>query len=105
MARYILIDRNSGFIWGDSADLSGKIFGGSPLEYAAALDDSIGELDGDAEYAETYKSDPDATYDVYRADVDGSEAVPVVRDGQDRETIKAVESDCEYITSIIRTVD
>ena len=105
MARYIIIDRISGYIWGDSADLDGKIFSGSPLEYAAALDASIGELDGDAEYTETNKSDPDATYDVYRADIGGSEAVAVIRNGEDREIIEAVENDCAYVTSIVRTVD
>lgn len=36
-------------------------------------------------------------YDVYRADINGSDAVPVVQDGQDRETIEAVERDCEYV--------
>jgi hypothetical protein len=104
MARYILIDRNSGYIWGDSADLNGKIFDGSPLEYAAALDASNGELDGEADYHETYKSDARATYDVYRADIDGSEAIAIVQDGQDQETIEAVENDCQYVTSIVRTV-
>ena len=43
MTRYILIDNCSGYIFGDSADLNGRIFTGTPTEYAAALDASIGE--------------------------------------------------------------
>lgn len=61
-------------------------------------------LDGPAEYWETYKSDESAVYDVYRADIDGSEAVPIVMDGQDQETIEAVQDNCQFITSICRDV-
>ena len=94
MARYILIDNYSGYIFGDSADLNGKIFAGTALEFAKALDESIGE------YGRTYReqSRPDASnqsgYHVYRADIDGSEAVPVAIDGQDQEMITAVEASC-----------
>ena len=42
MSRYILIDNNSGCILGDSADLNGKHYVGTPEEYAAALDRSVG---------------------------------------------------------------
>ena len=44
MSRYILIDNNSGYIFGDSADLNGKHYVGTPEEYAAALDRSVGEV-------------------------------------------------------------
>jgi hypothetical protein len=44
MSRYILIDNNSGCIFGDSADLNGKHYVGTPEEYAAALDRSVGEV-------------------------------------------------------------
>jgi hypothetical protein len=101
MARYILIDNYSGYIWGDSADLGGKIFTGTPVEYAQALDESLGE------YGRTYTEVArralalNATgYHVYRADIDGIETVPVVEDGQDQETIEAVERDCRYVTTI-----
>lgn len=104
MARYILIDRNSGYIWGDSADIAGEIFTGSPVETAQALDESIGDLGGPAEYEETHQSDASATYDVYRADVRGSEAVGNIHDGQDQELIDAVVRDCEFVTSIKRTI-
>jgi hypothetical protein len=96
MARYILIDNDSGYIYGDSADLEGRIFEGSALDYAAALDASIGEHG--CRY-EMVRNDPRSTesgYHVYRADIDGSEAVPVVWDGQDKETIDAVAECCRY---------
>ncbi len=101
MARYILIDNYSGYIFGDSADLNGHIFSGTPVEFAAALDASIGE------HGRTYEdvsrhalASNESGYHVYRADVDGSEAVAVVCDGQDQETIDAVVQDCEYVTTI-----
>ncbi len=96
MARYILIDNYSGYIWGDSADLDGKIFSGTALEFANALDESVGE------YGRTYTeqrrcgASNQAGYHVYQADIDGSVAVPVVRDGQDQETIDTVEASCRY---------
>lgn len=99
MARYILIDNHSGYIFGDSADINGKIFDGTPCEVAQAIDESIGE------YGRSYEeSDPDNStvsgYHVYRADIDGSEAVGNIHDGQDQEMIAAVERDCEYVTFV-----
>ena len=96
MARYILIDNYSGFIWGDSADLDGAIFSGTALEFAKALDESIGE------HGRTYtkQSRADASnqtgYHVYRSDINGSDAVMVVHDGQNQETIDAVIKSCRY---------
>ena len=96
MARYILIDNYSGFIWGDSADLDGAIFSGTALEFAKALDESIGE------HGRTYtkQSRADASsqlgYHVYRADINGSDAVTIVHDGQSQETIDAVTESCRY---------
>ncbi len=101
MARYILIDNNSGYIFGDSADLDGRIFSGTPIEYAAALDASIGEHGRTYEDVSRYAlASNDTGYHVYRADVDGSEAVAVVVDGQDADTIAAVVRDCEYVAAI-----
>ena len=96
MARYILIDNYSGFIWGDSADLDGAIFSGNAMDFAAALDASLGD------HGRTYteQSRPDASnqigYHVYRADIDGSDAVTIVHDGQDQATIDAVTESCRY---------
>ncbi len=95
MARYILIDNYTGYIWGDSADLDGA-FSGNALDFAAALDASLGN------HGRTYteQSRPDAGsqsgYHVYRADIDGSDAVTVVHDGQDQATIDAVTGTCRY---------
>lgn len=101
MPRYILIDSNSGYIFGDTADYAaGADLAQSahfnPVEAARLLDESIGEY-GRA-YVETGRPrDTRTGYHVYRADMDGSDAVPVVWDGQDQETIEAVERDCEYV--------
>lgn len=96
MARYILIDNHTGYIWGDSADLNGKIFSGTALEFAQALDES--NRDHGRTYTEQSRanSSDQTGYHVYRADIDGSDAVTVVHDGQDQETIDAVVSACRY---------
>jgi hypothetical protein len=92
-------------VWGDSADIDGKIFVGTPIETAAAIDASLG-VHGRSyeEVARRALASNECGYHVYRADVNGGEAVPVVQDGLDEETIQAVERDCEYVTSI-RCVD
>jgi hypothetical protein len=102
MARYILIDNYSGFIWGDSADLEGQVFTGTPLEFAAALDKSV---DPSAAAARSYEEvgrtalfANESGYLVYRADPGAS--VPVVQDGQDQDMIELVERDCQYVTTI-----
>jgi hypothetical protein len=97
MARYILIDNYTGYVFGDSADIDGRIVTGTPCEVASALDASIGE------HGRTYTERPSAPrdtstgYHVYRADINGSEAVPVATDGQDAEYIAAVQRDCEFV--------
>jgi hypothetical protein len=111
----ILIDTDSGYIWGDSADLNGRIFTMDDFDYdqigprrpteddwalqfARALDKSLGE------HGRTYvMQDPAAArngqsgYMAYRNDINGSEAVGHIRDGQDNEMIEAVERDCQLI--------
>lgn len=101
MARYILIDSNSGYIWGDSADLNGQIFTGTALEFAKALDESLGEHG--RIYEEVSRLDGRSGYSVYRADINGSDAVAVVWDGQNQETIDAVERDCRHLGYIAIT--
>lgn len=96
MPRYILIDNASGYIFGDSADLEGKIFSGSPEEFAEALDASIGQHGRTYTFGIRAPRDTSTGYHVYRADVNGSEAIPVVWDGQNQETIDAVQRDCTY---------
>ena len=95
MATWILIDKSSGYVWGDSRDLEGKIFTGDALEFAEALDKSTKAWEP-GEYR--WAADPTGAvrYFVYRVDIAGSEAVSVVHDGQDQDTIAAVESSCRY---------
>lgn len=110
--RMILIENNSGFIFGDTADLPRHTFAGdeSPItqsDLAASrdavhaarwLDEAVvGEFGRGYEFMAHAPRDTGTGYRVYRADVDGSDAVPVVQDGQDRGTIEAVERDCEFI--------
>lgn len=113
--RIILIDNSSGYVWGDSADLGGRVFSGDDvlrinpaadlrderdwaMAFAEALDRDIG---GESrEYERVGRLDGRSGYRAYRADVDGSEAVPVVQDGQDGETIEAIERDCHKICEI-----
>ena len=97
MARYILIDLDSGYIFGDSADLNGGIYhGDDALEYAQALDASIG-CHGRTYEMHSNGRNQSSGYHVYRADIDGSEAVTVVWDGQDQDTIDAVQASCQYV--------
>jgi len=97
MSRYILIDNNSGYIFGDSADLNGKHYVGTPEEYAAALDRNVGEVGRTYTLINHNPRSAERGYHVYRADVGDSEAVPVVHDGQDQDAIDAVRRDCEYV--------
>ncbi len=106
MARYILIDSNSGYIWGDSADLEGKIFDGTPVEFAKALDESLGAYgrEYDSSSYSRHRNCITSGYHVYRADVRGSEAVAVVQDGQDQGMIDAVERDCAEVCFIFVSI-
>lgn len=119
MARYILIDNCSGYIWGDSADLDGKVWHGdytnadgelinddSPIGFAHALDKSVGQhfISTYEEVSRRALASDECGYHVYRADINGSDAVATVQDGQDREMIEAVERECEYVTTI-RCID
>lgn len=84
MARYILIDQTTGYVFGDTADFAnGENM--TPAEAVARLNAHIG---GD---------EPAAGYEVYRADVRGSEAVAVCQQGDDPDYIEAVRRDCDYI--------
>ena len=104
MPRYILIDNASGYIFGDSADIDGCVVNGTPAEVAAAIDAS------NHEHGRSYVEVPsrelhDADgYHIFRADIDGSDAVGPIHDGQDQDTIRSVKLDCEYVCTL-RIVD
>lgn len=98
MARYILIDANSGYIFADTGDLNGPARDETPADAARRTDEEIGN--NDLEYTELtggQSSRGKTGYYVYRADIDGREVVPLVENGQDQDTIDEVESKCEYV--------
>lgn len=110
MPRYILIDSNSGFIFGDTAQFERKLrpfisedckVGGSemsPTQAARVLDEeTVGEFGRSYIEHSRIPSDTRSGYAVYRADVNGSDAVAAIIDGQDQEMIEAVERDCEFV--------
>src|SRR3954470_1690889 len=82
MARFILIDHASGYIYADTADLNGPARDESAIEAVRRFDESIGE--SRREYEEHGQDHVPATglnvsaYHVYCDDIATSEAVPVV---------------------------
>lgn len=105
MPRYILIDAHSGYVFGDTADIGGRaVHPGDILEAARILDTEVVRVD-DRAYQEVPRQELAGRtgYLVYRADIDGSEAIPVVEDGQDRETIEAVRRLCRYEGAVLCT--
>jgi hypothetical protein len=99
MARFILIDNNSGYIWGDSADTNGPARDETPVEYARRLDAYVGKcLPEFREYVCCCNNPHDGSngYDVYE-DVGISESIPVITDGQSQEQIEMVENNCSYV--------
>ena len=108
--RLILIDNNSGFIFGDTANHrlgrlddwidnnSDDIGDTARLSLLAArlLDDSIGEHGREYAFIARDPSDAGTGYLIFRADIDNSEILPIVTDGRDRETIGAVARGCRF---------
>lgn len=116
--RIVLIDNNSGYIFGDSADLDGRIFTWDDvydpfrsrypgrvtltaddfaLAFAQAFDRSIGETGRAYRMAGSDPASNETGYHVYRIDVDGSHVIGDVHDGQDREIIDAVTTGGRYL--------
>src|SRR5262245_10112101 len=97
--RYVLIDRETGYV-GDTADFADYEQSGlTPQHAAQLLDVSLREVPN--MYRETERTAANATYDVFRADVNLGERVPVF-ESPDGEIINAIERACEYVTSLIR---
>lgn len=100
MARFILIDNCTGYIFGDTADINGRFVAcESPIEAARVVDESIGEHGRSYEDVSRLASN-ETGYQVYRADVDGK-AIPAVFDGRDAATIEAVERGCKHVAAIL----
>ena len=96
MPAYIIQDAYTGYIWGDTRDVSGQVVTvDTPVDACRVIDHHIGERD--RKYADVSRLSGDTGYLVYRVDIDGSEAVVVVHDGQDREAIEAVQNACELV--------
>jgi hypothetical protein len=113
MARYILIDNDSGYIFGDTADINGECLnlGTSDediIEACRAFDESIqaqGRRYSVLSHSNLHAlANNETGYLVYRADINGSEAVTSIWDGQDQETIAAVEHDCRLV-AVVRRAD
>jgi len=105
MARYILIDNASGYIFGDTADFNGVIAqaqanGGTPIDAAREMDEAVvGEHGRTYEEVDSLASN-ETGYHVYRTDVGGSDAVVTVWDGQDQDTINEVIASCPLVATI-----
>lgn len=95
MTRYILIDSNSGYVWGDTADLDGSARDETPEDAARRLDKNVGGRDAwNHAYTFHHSGRPHGNgYFIYRA----AESFPIVADGQSAETIRAVQRDCAYL--------
>lgn len=97
MPWFILIDNDSGYIYHDTAQIPDwEEYGDSEIDAARMGDESIGIYGREYALLDANPSDTSTGYDVYRADIDGGEAVTVIWDGQDQETIKDVIESCEY---------
>jgi hypothetical protein len=106
MPRFILIDDATGYIFGDTADMpSGHLIDGAAVrdremtpELAARwLDEAVIGAPGRVYVKHPRAPGGGGGYHVYRADIDGSDAVAVVTDGQDAETIRAVVESGEFV--------
>lgn len=120
MTRLIIQEAHSGFLWADSAlfqpahcadysaggfDPSGPCCDANILAAIRTMQWEIGDLDQQWEIV----SRRDARilagrdgYIVWRADVDGSDAVAAIQDGQDMDTIRAVERGCELVAVVAK---
>ncbi len=71
------------------------------LEAAQRLDEYLGEHGRIyEEHGPGFRPDSGGAYHVFRADIHGSEAVPLVDDGQDQDTIDDVERLCRKVAVV-----
>jgi len=86
--RVIIINRNSGYIFGD-------LTASTAIEAINLLNESFGNCEGT--YEETTEHDPAAIYDIYKM----PKNFPEVSDGTDQNTIEAVQTLGNYLTSVV----
>lgn len=89
MTRYILVDRNSAYIWSVANALN-------PVDAAEACDRDSHEPK--YEYAPANLYDADATYDVYIPPA----SFPEIEDGRDYRVVALVMRRCTYAGSLRR---
>jgi hypothetical protein len=87
--RVIIIDRNSGYIFGD-------LTASNAVEAINLLNDSLGNCE--STYEETTKHDPAAVFDIYKM----PDNFPKVSDGTDQNTIEAVQKLGNYLTRVVK---
>lgn len=96
MPSFIILDVDSGYIWGDTRDVGGKsVSFDSIVDACRAINESVGNFDFN--YNEVPQLSSKCGFKVYRVDINGSEAVPVIHDGQDDETIASVDRNCDFV--------
>jgi hypothetical protein len=94
MPAYIIQDACSGYIWGDTRDFDGVSYSATDIVDACRKLDSLVGAET-REYWQVPRLSGNSGYVVYRADVAGSEAVTIVQDGSDNDTISAVMNCCQ----------
>lgn len=103
MPRFILIDADTGYVFGDTADLSGLNVNPESATEAARLIDTMVIGEHGRIYSEVSRRALNGRtgYLVYRADDGSNWPVPAVIDGQDPETIAAIEQNCEFVAAVL----
>lgn len=99
MARLILIDNNSGYIFGEHTS-SDRLDDELLVAAARSVDTEIDPSEAATRTYEARTSAPRDTstgYHVYRSDVRGSDQIGNIINGQDQELIAAVQRDCEFV--------
>jgi hypothetical protein len=99
--RYILIDHESGYVFGDTGELSGAFLAMTPAEAAQSLDNSLGEFG--RVYSEHAPGERiivgpgSALYHVYRAPPE----MPPVDDGTNPRQIDLVDQLCVLVAKVL----
>jgi hypothetical protein len=98
--RLILTDNNSGYVFGDYIT-SDRLCNDVMADAARHVDAEIGMHDRAYEVLGHDPRDTSTGYHVWRSDINGSDMVPNITDGQDAELLAALERDCEYLGYVI----
>lgn len=120
MTRLIIQEARSGFLWADSAlfqpahcadyraggfDPNGPCSDANILAAVRTMQWEIGDPDQQWEIVSRHNAHILAGRDgylVWGVDVNGSDAVAAIQDGQDRDMIRAVERGCELVAVVAK---